>query len=149
MRHCEIVAVREIYRQARQSIDTGVFAARTRQFAFCSPGEDTVRTLYSTSSGDVRAYYYKTGSSDTAVSAEIYYDEETTRRFALIEARAANGTELEVRIYFSAVGDQIWTVRKVASGPGYAFPEEWTDEWVPRDPESAFNTDNDCPEARP
>jgi hypothetical protein len=146
--HPDIVEVRSLYQKVKEAKNAGKLKKKERKFKYCEPYEDTVRTLYSARDGTPRIYYYESGSDDSSVRHELYYDESGKLRFALIIAGAYNGTKLEHRVYLSRAGKKIWETQKRLEGPGYTFPTEWPDEELIRNPLQAFNDHSPCPETK-
>jgi hypothetical protein len=140
--------VRSLYQKVKETKDAGTLKKNERKFDYCEPYEDTVRILYIDQNGRPHLYYYESGSDDSAVQRELYYDENGKLRFAFITAGAFNGTRLEHRIYFSKTGRKIWEIQKLLEGPGYTFPTEWPDAELIQDPVQAFSDNNPCPEIK-
>ena len=99
------------------------------------------------SRGTVRNYYYDSGSDDSMVRRDFYYDNNGKLRFAFIKGGAVNGTKIEHRIYFDPAGKRIWEIQKLVEGAGYTFPRDtWPDDEIVYDPIKAFNASNICKE---
>src|SRR4051794_41128218 len=75
LNHPDIVEVRSIYQEIKAAKDAGKLKKVEREFNYCKPYEDTVRTLYTGQNGTPRIYQYQGGSDDSAVQRELYYDE--------------------------------------------------------------------------
>jgi len=147
--HPGIIEARSVYQSAKESKKDGQLMMTERRFDYCEPYEDTVRTLFKDRDGRPRIYRYEGGSEDSTVKRELYYDESGNLRFAFITAGAYNGTRLEDRVYFSNAGRKIWEFQRRLEGPGYAFPGEWPDAELIKDPARAFNGKSKCPEISP
>jgi hypothetical protein len=125
------------------------FKVRTREFEYCEPYEDSLRTLAVDAGGRVRYYERQAGSDDSALKWEHYYDEAGRLRFVFITGGAANGSKLEHRVYFDENGKRIWEEHKYTTGPGYTFPEIWPDEELQRKAVAdAFNATSPCTEKK-
>ena len=74
----------------------------------------------------------------------FFYDVNGKLRFSFIRGGASDGTVLEYRIYFSPEGKKIWSMKKKTGGPGYTFPDEWSEEDFVRDPLATFNEPDPC-----
>lgn len=146
--HPDILEVRTLYQKVQATRESGKLRKKERKFEYCEPYQDTERLLYTGADGKPRIYYYTGGSDDSAVEAEIYYDDSGTRRFAFIKAGAFNGTRLEHRVYFGKTGTKIWETQKRLEGSGYTFPSEWPDEELAPDAMQALNATNLCPEQK-
>ncbi|MBX7153031.1 hypothetical protein K1X84_15495 [bacterium] len=95
--------------------------------AYSKPYEPTLKEYFVDQSARIRKYIEATGSDDSALNFEYYYDSKGTLRFVFIEGGAVNGSRLEHRIYFSEAGKRIWESHEYLQGPGYTFPEIWPD----------------------
>lgn len=146
--HPDIVEVRSLFQKVIEDKNAGELKKKERVFKYCEPYEDTARTLYTARDGTPRIYYHQSGSDDSSVQRELYYDESGKLRFAFIIAGASNGTKLEHRVYLSRAAKKIWETQKCLEGPGYTFPTEWPDEELIRNPFEAFNDKNACPETK-
>jgi hypothetical protein len=145
--HPKIKAVRAVFQTVKAGLAAKAFKVRTRRFEYCEPYEDTSRTLAVDTGGRVRYYEKQAGSDDSALKWEHYYDEAGRLRFVFITGGAANGSELEHRIYFDEDGKRIWEEHKYTKGPGYTFPEVWPDEQLQRsNVATAFNAKSPCSE---
>jgi hypothetical protein len=147
--HPKIRAVRAVVQVVKAKLGTKSFKVRTREFEYCEPYEDALRTLAVDAGGRVRYYERQAGSDDSALKWEHYYDEAGRLRFVFITGGAANGSRLEHRVYFDDNGKRIWEEHKYTTGPGYTFPEVWPDEELQRkDVMTAFNATSPCTEKR-
>jgi hypothetical protein len=145
--HPKIKAVRTVVQTVKSGLAEKSFKVRTREFEYCEPYADGRRTLAIDPRGRVRYYEKQAGSDDSALKWEHYYDEAGRLRFVLITGGAANGSELEHRIYFDEEGKRIWEEQKYTKGPGYTFPEVWPEEQLQRkDVSAAFAAKSACPE---
>ena len=147
--HPKIKAVRAVVQNVKTGLSRKSFKTRTREFEYCEPYEDVLRTLAIDSGGRVRYYERRAGSDDSALKWEHYYDESGRLRFVFITGGAANGSQLEHRIYLDELGKRIWEEHKYTKGPGYTFPEIWPDEEIQRkDVSAAFAAKSPCTEKR-
>jgi len=120
---------------------------KEKKFEDCEPYQDSVRIMQIDSRGTVRNYYYDSGSDDSMVRRDFYYDNNGKLRFAFIKGGAVNGTKIEHRIYFDPAGKRIWEIQKLVEGAGYTFPRDtWPDDEIVYDPIKAFNASNICKE---
>jgi hypothetical protein len=142
--HPKIVEVRNICQSVKEAISRGELQKHVREFDYCEPYADTVRILYVDRGGVVRKYYFSGGSDDSAAGRDLCYDTNGKLRFAFIQAAASNGTRIEHRIYFSADGKRLWEIQNHLRGPGYAFPTEWPDDDLVREPRKAFEAMSPC-----
>lgn len=147
--HPKIKAVRAVVQVVKTGLGRKSFKVRTREFEYCEPYEDALRTLAVDAGGRVRYYERQAGSDDSALKWEHYYDEAGRLRFVFITGGAVNGSKLEHRVYFDDNGKRIWEEHKYTTGPGYTFPEVWPDEELQRkDVMTAFNAASPCTEKR-
>ena len=127
-RHPKILQVRAIVNSIDAAIKKGSFKVSKREFEYCEPYEDTMRKMAVDSKGVVRRYENEAGSDDSALTWRHYYDQLGRLRFVFITGGAANGAQLEHRIYFDESGKRLWEEHKYVKGPGYTFPEVWPEE---------------------
>jgi hypothetical protein len=144
--HPKIKAVRSIVDTVNAGISKRAFKISERKFEYCEPYEDTLRKMAVDSKSLVRMYEKQAGSDDSALTWKHYYDEAGRLRFVFITGGAANGSELEHRIYFDEGGKRIWEDHKYVKGPGYTFPEVWPDDQLQTTkPARAFAARSSCP----
>jgi hypothetical protein len=147
--HPKIKAIRAIVQTVKTGLDSKAFKVQTREFEYCEPYEDALRSIARDARGRVRYYERQGGSEDSALKWQHYYDEAGRLRFVFITGGATNGAELEHRIYFDEQGKRIWEEHKYTKGPGYTFPEIWPAEQLQlRDAAAAFAAKSSCPEKR-
>ena len=127
-RHPKILQVRAIVNSIDASIKKGSFKISKREFEYCESYEDTLRKMAVDSKGVVRRYENEAGSDDSALTWRHYYDQLGHLRFVFITGGAANGAQLEHRIYFDESGKRLWEDHKYIKGPGYTWPEVWPEE---------------------
>lgn len=127
-RHPKILQVRAIVNSIDAAIKKGSFKVSKREFEYCEPYEDTMRKMAVDSKGVVRRYENEAGSDDSALTWRHYYDQLGHLRFVFITGGAANGAQLEHRIYFDESGKRLWEEHKYVKGPGYTWPEVWPEE---------------------
>jgi len=151
--HPKIKAVRSIVESINAGEKRGALKISVRKFEYCESYEDTLRKIAVDSQGIVRRYENEAGSDDSALTWQHYYDEAGRLRFVFISGGAANGSQLQHRIYFDESGKRIWEEHKYVKGPGYYFPEVWPEEKNDRarpiqksDPAKAFAATSPCPE---
>ena len=130
--HPEIVEIRKIYAELQSKIKTGALL-ELNQTDDCGI---TKKMLIE--SGVPRYYSFETGSDDSLLNYEFYYDQNRKLQFAFIKAGATNGTVLEHRIYFKDDA-KIWEIQNLVEGPGYTFPEIWPEEFIAYNAAEAFN----------
>ena len=155
-RHPKIVQIRAIVDAINVDLKKRAFKVSTREFEYCEPYEDTLRKMAVDGKGIVRQYEKQGGSEDSALTWKHYYDEAGRLRFVFISGGAANGSQLEHRIYFDEGGVRIWEDQKYVKGPGYFFPEVWPEEkkadQAPPiqkfDVAKAFAASSACPEVK-
>lgn len=153
--HPKIKMVRRIVESINAGLKTRAFKTSVRKFEYCESYEDTLRKMAVDSKGIVRRYENQAGSDDPALTWQHYYDEVGRLRFVFITGGAANGSQLEHRIYFDESGKRIWEEQKYVKGPKYTWPEVWpeekNDEARPiqkNDPAKAFAATSACPEVK-
>lgn len=145
-----IVAVRQIVSGIQAGLKRRAFKISERKFEYCEPYEDTLRRMAVDAKDLVRLYVKEAGSDDSALKWQHYYDHGGRLRFVFITGGAANGSELEHRVYFDDAGNRIWEEQKYVKGPGYTFPEEWPDSDLQKaEPARAFAATSPCPETKP
>lgn len=148
-RHPKIKAVRAVYQTVKSGLSRKSLKVRTRRFDYCEPYEDGTRVIATDASGRVRYYEKQAGSDDSALKWEHYYDEAGRLRFVLITGGAANGSQLEHRIYFGEDGKRLHEEHKYTKGPGYTFPAVWPNEQLQlSDPAAAFAATSRCMETK-
>lgn len=154
-RHPKIIQVRAIVDSINAGISKGVFKISKREFEYCESYEDTLRKMAIDSKGVVRRYENQAGSDDSALTWQHYYDELGRLRFVFISGGAANGAQLEHRIYFDESGKRLWEEHKYVKGPEYTFPEVWPEEQNDRarpiqkfQPAKAFAAKSPCDEKK-
>ncbi len=148
-RHPKIRSARAVFQAVKSGLSTKAFTVRTRRFEYCEPYEDGSRMIATDARGRVRYYEKQAGSEDSALKWEHYYDEAGRLRFVFITGGAANGSELEHRIYFDEDGKRIWEEQKYTKGPGYTFPTTWPGEQLHfNDAATAFSAKSHCPEIK-
>ncbi|MDX6696101.1 MAG: hypothetical protein QOF02_3704 [Blastocatellia bacterium] len=145
----KIKAVRAVVQTVKNGMSRNSFKVRTREFEYCEPYADGRRAIATDKSGRVRYYEKQAGSDDSALKWEHYYDEQGRLRFVFITGGAANGAELEHRIYFDEGGKRIWEEQKYTKGEGYTFPTVWPDEQLHfNNVLAAFDAKSPCAEKR-
>ena len=126
--HPKIGQVRAIVASVNAGLRKGLFKVSKREFEYCESYEDTLRKIAIDSKGVVRRYENQAGSDDSALTWQHYYDAAGRLRFVFISGGAANGAQLEHRIYFDESGKRLWEEHKYVKGPEYTFPEVWPEE---------------------
>ena len=127
-RRPKILQVRAIVKSIDAGIKKGSFKISKREFEYCESYEDTLRKMAVDSKGVVRRYENEAGSDDSMLTWRHYYDQLGHLRFVFISGGAANGAQLEHRIYFDEGGKRLWEEHKYVKGPGYTWPEVWPEE---------------------
>ncbi len=153
--HPKINQVRAIVNAIDASLKNKSLKVSKREFDYCEPYEDTIRIIAVDSKGVVRRYESQAGSDDSALTFRHYYDDTGRLRFVFITGGAANGTQLEHRIYFDESGNRIWEDHKYVKGPGYTWPEVWPEDQngaappIQRfEPAKAFAAKSNCEEKK-
>ena len=153
--HPKIKQIRAIVDSVNTGIRKGAFKVSQKEFEYCESYEDTLRKMTVDSKGVVRRYENQAGSDDSALTWQHYYDEAGRLRFVFITGGAANGAQLEHRIYFDESGKRLWEEHKYVKGPEYTFPDVWPEEKNDRarpiqkfDPAEAFGATSPCPPKR-
>jgi hypothetical protein len=127
-RHPKIVQVRAVVDSINAGIRKGAFKISRREFEYCEAYEDTTRKMAVDPKGVVRRYENQAGSDDSALTWQHYYDQVGRLRFVFISGGAANGAQLEHRIYFDESSKRLWEEHKYVKGPEYTWPEVWPEE---------------------
>lgn len=147
--HPKIKSVRAVVETVKVGMNRKSFRTGTRKFEYCEPYEDSLRTLAIDGRGRVRYYEKQGGSDDSSLKLEHYYDESGRLRFVFITGGAANGSELEHRIYFDELGKRIYEEQKYTKGEGYTFPTVWPAEQLNiKDVSAAYAAKSPCPEIK-
>jgi hypothetical protein len=153
--HPKIKAVRSVVESINAGLKRGALKISVRKFEYCESYEDTLRKMAVDSKGIVRRYENQAGSEDSALTWQHYYDEAGQLRFVFITGGAANGAQLEHRIYFDETGKRIWEEQKYVKGPKYYWPEVWPEEKNDQarpiqknEPAKAFAATSPCPEVK-
>jgi hypothetical protein len=154
-RHAKIIQVRAIVDSINAEIKKGAFKISRREFEYCESYEDTMRKMAVGSKGVVRRYENQAGSEDSSLTWQHYYDQLGRLRFVFISGGAANGAQLEHRIYFDESGKRLWEEQKYLKGPRYYWPEVWPEEQNDRarpiqksEPAKAFAAKSQCEEKK-
>lgn len=154
-RHPKILQVRAIVNSIDTGIKKGSFKTSKREFEYCESYEDTMRKMAVDSKGVVRRYENEAGSDDSMLTWRHYYDQLGRLRFVFITGGAANGAQLEHRIYFDESGKRLWEEHKYVKGPGYTWPEVWPEEQNDEarpiqkfEPAKAFAAKSQCDEKK-
>ena len=154
-RHPKIIQVRAIVDSINAGIRKGAFKISKREFEYCESYEDTMRKMAVDSKGVVRRYENEAGSDDSMLTWQHYYDQLGRLRFVFISGGAANGAQLEHRIYFDEDGKRLWEEHKYVKGPGYTWPEVWPEEQNDEakpiqkfEPAKAFAAKSQCEEKK-
>jgi hypothetical protein len=148
--HPKIKQIRTIVQAVKAGMSRKALTTKRRNFEYCEPYEDVGRVIATDSSGRVRFYLSDASSDDSALKMEHYYDEAGRLRFVFITGGAANGSQLEHRIYFDETGKRIWEEPIYKKGPGYTWPQVWPDEQLQiNDPSARFSSKSPCPEVKP
>jgi len=154
-RHPKIIQVRAIVDSINAGIRKGAFKISQREFEYCESYEDTIRKMAVDSKGVVRRYENAGGSEDSALTWQHYYDQLGRLRFVFISGGAANGAQLEHRIYFDESGKRLWEEQKYVKGPKYYWPEIWPEEKNDQappiqkfEPAKAFAAKSQCEEKK-
>ncbi|MDH3975802.1 MAG: hypothetical protein OEV42_16130 [Deltaproteobacteria bacterium] len=116
--HPEIIKVRNLYNEIESAIKSKSYKAESQNCELYGGSFVILGTIYRDKNSKVRKYVLEGGSGDSAGEAWYYYDEHGVPRFSFLQRRAANGTELEKRIYFDEKGRHIYTDTKL-KGPGW------------------------------
>jgi hypothetical protein len=145
--HPEIKAARQIYQSIEAAISSKKLKRVARKFEYCQPGEDSLRILFTDSTGEVSRYTVERGSDDSSITMNHYYDKGSLR-FVFITGGAVNGSKLEHRIYFDAKGNRIWEDHRYVKGPGYTFPSVWDNDELIRNPGDSFKSSTPCEEKK-
>jgi hypothetical protein len=147
--HPKIKEVRAVVQTIKSNLSRKAYRMKTRKFEYCEPYEDGQRTIGTDRSGRVRYYEKQAGSEDSALKWEHYYDEAGRLRFVFITGGAANGSQLEHRIYFDQNGKRIWEEQKYTKGEGYTFPAVWPDDQLNiNNAATAFAAKSPCTEIK-
>ncbi len=136
-----LAAIRLNYAQVSRWVKQGRLLQVKRDFG-CLNGQDSVRIIWKDGSGRVRKYLVSSGTSDSAATISQYYGSDGRLSFALIEAGAVNGTNLEIRLYYGTAGKLVKQEDRLVSGPGYPFWQLTQD--VAQVPEAAFSKPAPC-----
>src|ERR1041385_6924121 len=107
-RHPKILQVRAVVNSIDAGIKKGSFKVSKREFEYCDSYEDTMRKMAVDSKGVVRRYENEAGSDDSMLTWQNYYDQLGHLPFVFISGGAANGAQLEYRIYFDGRGKRLW-----------------------------------------
>lgn len=136
--HPDIVEIRGMVNRIEADIGRGACIEKTAERDYVGPYKDTLRQIFTDSTGFVRKLIRQGGSDDSAVTYTYYYDAGGALRFVYIVGGAVNGTVIQHRIYFDPDGVKIWEIQKLVKGPGYAFPTVWPREEMVLDPAGYF-----------
>jgi len=137
--HPQIVKAREVYQEVNSAVSSRTWRSETKQAGDCP------HTIARDPEGAVRYYKRWEGSGDQGITIEQFYDRSGSLRFAFVRASASNETVEGYRVYFDPSGTRIWHNRKRVAGPGYTFPDTWSDgDFVKSNPGRAFANAKAC-----
>lgn len=132
------LAAAEAHRRAALEATRGRAPLR-RDYPDCPPlGAELVE--WRDARGVLRRSVLRAGGSDSAFTAETYFDRAGRPRFAYVAGGAVSGARLTQRIAFAPDGRRICEARRVTA-PGYTFPHPWPDALLP----PAAARDGTCP----
>jgi hypothetical protein len=110
--HPKIVEVRKIV----HDIDASRLTT-THRDNLCEGVGDASRELGVDRTGKVRKLVLSAGSDDSAATETYYYDASGKLRFAFQSGGDVHGGAFEMRVYFDASGNAIWSVNRSARTP--------------------------------
>ena len=137
-----LAAIRLNYQAVTQMASEGKMLKLTRDSG-CLNVPDTVRTAWRDSRGVIRKYTTEGGSDDSALSVSQYYGPDGRLSFALVQAGAVNGTQVEARLYYGTAGNLLRQDERTVHGSGYPFGLLARN--VVQFPDVAFNAPRPCP----
>jgi hypothetical protein len=102
----------------------GKLSESARPFQACGPAEDAERRLYAGPDSRVVKYVRQTGSAESALTTEQYYDGRGRLRHVYVHGGAVNGAVVEHRIWLDEEGRRLLEQQRFRRGR-YPFPETW------------------------
>ncbi|WP_407571056.1 hypothetical protein [Deinococcus altitudinis] len=135
-------AIRLNYQAVTRMASEGRMFKLTRTFD-CLNVFDAVRTAWKDGRGVIRKYTTEGGSEDSALTVSQYYGPDGRLSFALVQAGAVNGTQVETRLYYGPAGNLLREDERTVHGPGYPFGPPARN--VVQFPDVAFGAPRPCP----
>ena len=114
-----LAAIRLNYAEVTRMVSEGKMLKLTRDSG-CLNVPDALRTAWRDGRGVIRKYTTEGGGEDSALSVSQFYGPEGRLSFALVQAGAVNGTQVEARLYYPA-GNLLRQDERTVHGPGYPF----------------------------
>ena len=136
-----LAQIRENYQAVTGMVAQGRLLQIKRDFG-CQDVPDSARTVWKDPQGVIRKYTVQGGGSDSALTVSQYYGPDGRLSFALLQAGAVNGTEVEVRLYYGPAGNLLRQDERQVHGPGYPFRPIWQN--VVQFPQVAFDAPAPC-----
>lgn len=139
LNHPKIQEIRDIYNQIESRITNNTLVKSEKSMESEEPSVSISKIIYVDNLGTIRKYIEETGSDDSALTSNYYYDHAGRLRFVFIKGEAVNGSQLEHRIYFDTRGKRIWEIQKYLTAIHYTFPSIWPKEDLVFKPQQAFD----------
>ena len=137
-----LAAIRLNYQAVTQMASEGKMFKLTRDSG-CLNVPDALRTAWKDSRGVIRKYTTEDGVADSALSVSQFYGPDGRLSFALVQAGAVNGTQVETRLYYGPAGNLLREDDRTVHGPGYPFGPLLRN--VVQFPDVAFDAPKPCP----
>ena len=137
-----LAAIRLNYQAVTRMASEGKMFKLTRDSG-CLNVPDAVRTAWRDSRGVIRKYTTEGGGKDSALSVSQFYGPDGRLSFALVQAGAVNGTQVETRLYYGPAGNLLRQDERIVHGPGYPFGPLARN--VVQFPDVAFDAPRPCP----
>ncbi|WP_424951876.1 hypothetical protein [Deinococcus sp.] len=115
-----LAAIRQNYQSVTALVTQGKLLQIRRDFG-CQGVLDSLRVIWKDGQGVIRRYTVQGGGSDSAMTVSQYYGPDGRLSFALVQAGAVNGTEIETRLYYGPAGNLLRQDERTVHGPGYPF----------------------------
>lgn len=149
----KIIEIRELVTSTDAELKKRAYKISERRLQYCRDGElFTVRRIARDAKGAVPWYEHYSEGQDESWDFHYYYDGAGRLRFVLADARSANGTREQLRVYFDEAGKRLWKTEKLLKGtgcPGCFSGYYDSDEKLAFDPAKDFANEAGCKEAKP
>lgn len=148
----KIIEIRQLVASIDAELKKASFEISERRLEFCDHDQNfTVRRIARDAKGAVPWYEHYSEGQDESWDFHYYYDGAGRLRFVLADARSANGTREQLRLYFDEAGKRLWKTDKLLKGqgcPGCFSGYYDSDEKLAFDPAKDFANEAGCKEAK-
>ncbi len=139
LNHPKIQEIRDIYNKIESRITNNTLDKSEKSMESEETSVPISKIIYVDNLGTIRKYIEETGSDDSALTSNYYYDHAGKLRFVFITRGAVNGSKMEHRIYFDTRGKRIWETQKYLTDIHDTLPAIWPKEDLIFEPQQAFD----------